>query len=115
MRLLTNLQNLPAFLSRIPTIYEDENFEVELSLMFYTGDKTVLKEEKQIEELAVEHFIELIRENLHSSSNSAENKDKQQHAEGEEEKGASGGLLEQDKVGVKRLVEALQCNMWSNM
>ena len=47
-----------------------------------------------------------------------ESSKKQALAEGEEQKhetGASGGLLEQDKVGVKRLVEALQCNLWSNM
>ena len=79
-----------------------------MSALFYDGPSVSFdkKSDNIIEKITTEYFVEYISQDL-----SQENNDKTQWS-------VSGqGLLDSgnEKYGVERLHEALQCCMWSNM
>ena len=67
-----------------------------------------------------QYFIEFIQGNLSASNKEQHSSSDFEDAGGysafkEEEEKPSSGLLSDEKVGIPRLIEALQCSMWSNM
>lgn len=79
-------------------------FQPEIGLLFHnTKDKARFSSEIEsaIDDLIQGSFLEFIQDDLDAVTQGERN---------------TGGLLGQDeKKGFERLIEALQCSMWSNM
>lgn len=85
---------------------QDELPTIEASVLFYDGESKSFSRQTDnaIESLTSEYFIEYISDNLEVDK-------------GEKFGAAQQSLLDQDNesYGLRRLYEALQCCMWSNM
>jgi hypothetical protein len=89
------------------TQIQESNTPPEISLLFYNGSLHMFKKgiEERIDGIIQNHFIEYLKEDL--SVHTPDTNGYQSMA---------GGLLGgEDKVGVARLIEALQCCMWTSM
>ena len=62
-----------------------------------------------VKPVADQLFLEIVRENMREVYETLEER------AADEEKEMIGGMLEADKLGIDRMVEAAMTNMWKNM
>jgi len=90
--------------------FAQDTYSPEIALLFYNGDIPFSRAvEARIDEVIQNYFVEYLREDLTRKS---ETKGYAPMLDG----GPAGSLLSGvEKVGIERLIESLQCCMWSSM
>jgi len=76
-----------------------------MSLMFFNMSDEIRFDEAtqdRLDSVTEDFFVEVLREDLSKPAPAVLT-------------AGSSGLLQAEKVGVARLIESLECNMWSNM
>lgn len=98
--------------------FAQDSFSPEISLLFYNGDTSrgfSKKVEERIDDVIQNYFVEYLREDLNKQ---APMPGYQAMADDDDQpkQGPAGSLLSGvEKVGIERLIESLQCCMWSSM
>ena len=99
--LFKETEDLDKFFKFIETMSDKAPAEISMLIYDSPDEKMPDKYEKSVNQLSIDYFVEFIRTDIEAGY--------------ERKEGEKDGMLGETKVGMHRVVEAFQCNMWDNM